>query len=317
MRLLLLLSILFVAPFVSHAQFLTDSVSEAGPALLLQPAYPAPNEVVTVSIDNYLSNLYSAEITWYLNGTEIPETKNERELEIQVGDVGSTNIIEAKLVIPQHGTQIIKTTIKPVYLDVIVEPQTHVPDFYIGRALPSTGSLTNLTTIISGSSIPNSDLVFTWRVNNQVVGGGGGRGQSSVSFDTPQGSQIIVSLDVSKLDGAALASRSFTIPSVSPQLRFYEVSTLYGINRKHLTSFNLISNSATILAEPFYLDSRVYNNPDIKNWTIDNNTVTTGGNPYEINFERVDYGGKAKLGFHVRSTSNLLQGARGQLDVNY
>lgn len=313
MRLLLLISIFLLTPVLSFAQSLTD----VGPSLLLDPMYPAPGEEVSITIDNYLSNLYSAEITWYANGVEIPNTKNQRDITLQAGKVNSKTLIETRLAITGLGVQIVQANINPLYLDVIVEPQTHVPDFYEGRSLPSTGSVTNLIALISDKNLSSNNLVYTWRVNNSVLGGGGGRGQNRVSFDTPQGSRVIISLNVSTLAGKTIASRSFTIPSVSPKLFFYELNTLYGLSYLPLSSFNLISNSATIVAEPFYLDSRVYNNPDIKTWSIDNNEINTSGNPYELTFERVDYNGNAKLGFHVRSTTNLLQGTRGNLNVNY
>lgn len=317
MRLLLFICILLFSPVLSNAQVVNSSVTEAGPSLLLSPMYPAPGENVTITIDNYLSSLYGANISWFINGTEVTGSQNKREIALEAPKANSSTRIEARLSVPERGTQILQTTIKPIYLDVIVEPQTHVPDFYLGRALPSTGSVTNLIAIISDKTLSNSEVVYTWRVNNNVLGGGGGRGQNRVSFETPQGSQIIISVTASRVDGTTIAARSFTIPSVSPKLYFYELSTLYGLSYLPLSSYSLIGNSATIVAEPFNLDSRVYNSPDIKLWRIDNTDTEFSGNPYEMTFERVDYNGTAKLDFHVRSTTNLLQGARGNLRVNY
>lgn len=317
MRLLLFICILLFSPVLSTAQVVNTSATEAGPSLLLSLMYPAPGETVLVSIDNYLSSLYGANITWFINGGEVADSQNKRELALEAGAVNTNTRIEARLAVPGRGTEVLQTIIRPIYLDVIVEPQTHVPDFYLGRALPSTGSITNLIALISDKTVATSELVYTWRVNNAVIGGGGGRGQNRVSFETPQGSQIIISVTVAKVGGTVIAARSFTIPSVSPRIYFYELSTLYGLGYLPLSSYSLIGNSATIVAEPFNLDSRVYNNPDIKLWSIDNTDTQSSGNPYEITFERVAYNGTAKLNFHVRSTTNLLQGARGNLQVNY
>ena len=308
------LALFLITPVISQAQF---ADSETLPSLASSPAYPEPGQIATISIDNYLNTSYGAEITWYFNGAEIPNAENARSVDVQIGDVNSQNVIEAAMTVPLHGTRILKKVISPIYIDVIVEPQTHVPDFYMGRALPSTNSITNLTALIFGNSTARNDLVYTWRVNNQVVSGGGGRGQYRTSFVTPRGSEIIVSVEVSTLTGVVLGSRSFTIPNVRPSLSFYEVNTLYGVQQRELETFNLIGNSATILAEPYHLDSRVYNNPDMSMWNVDGIEVTNPSNPYQVTFERVGFNGTTELSFHVRNLSDLIQGVESSMKINY
>jgi hypothetical protein len=202
---------------------------------------------------------------------------------------------------------------------VIVEPQTRVPAFYQGRALPSIFSTVNVTALLNNGEMMTGDFVYTWRVNNRVVEDGPIRGRNRTSFVTPQDSEVIVSVQVARPNGDTIAGRTFTIPSVLPELRFYEINTLYGINRKAITgNFNLIGNSATISAEPYFLDSLVFNNADINVWNIDSTEMPqNGNNPYHITIQRTGDPGQSSLGFHVRSTAQLLQGARGAINVTF
>jgi hypothetical protein len=133
----------------------------------------------------------------------------------------------------------------------------------------------------------------------------------------PQDSYSILSLTVNDLDGTTLAKRTISIPSVSPKLVFYEVNTLYGIIERSLKSpFSLISNSTTVRAEPYYLDSTVFNSPNIAMWEINNTEVASGNNPYDINLERAGGGGSANITFRVHSTTKLLQGIKGDFTMN-
>jgi hypothetical protein len=234
------------------------------------------------------------------------------------GEAGSSLRIEALLSVPNGPSRKILAIVQPRYLDIIFEPQTHVPSFYKGRALPSQGSMVNATALLHGTSIATNDLIYTWQVGNEVINGGPLRGQNKISFITPPGREIIVSLQVTNGGGDVLAKRVMAMPSVDPELQFYEVNTLYGVLPKSLTSLLLIGNSATIRAVPYYLDSRVYNQPDVSIWEIDRDEYDSGTtNPYEITLQRVNSGGASELKFHVRSTTNFLQGAQSGLVINY
>lgn len=318
MRMLIVLFFLLLFPSFSYAQLDSSFLNESGSFLELQPEYPNPGDTVTVSLNDYQSNSYGATVTWYIDGTLRPELNNQRSVSLIASEVGQNTTIRAVLTEPSGQTEVASHTITPVYLDIIVEPQTHVPDFYAGRALPSLGSVVNLTALLNNGTMMGSDYVYTWRINDQVLDGGPVRGRNKISFATPQGSNLILSLQVTRLDGTIIAKRSLTVPSVSPEIVFYEVNSLYGLAQHSLgKDFFLTGNSATLRAEPYYLDSQVYNQPSLLEWTINNRTSDpSGNNPYEITLERTGYGGTADLGFHVRSTTQLLQGAKGNIKIS-
>jgi hypothetical protein len=272
---------------------------------------------VDVTLDDYGGNFYGAELSWYINDNPLPNTANQRSITITAGESGSRDIL--KLSLKREGlTEVVTSIIEPIYLDIIVEPQTHVPNFFEGRALPSIGSIINLTALLSNKTLQGNNFIYTWRLNQQVLEGGPLRGRNKISFPTPQDSNIFISLQVANTAGVVVAKRSVIIPSVKPQIHFYEISTLYGIEKRSLKeNFGLIGNSATLKAEPYYLDSQTYNAPNILEWSINRNIVSSSNsNPYEMTLQKTGSSGTASLGFHVRSTTQLLQGNEGSIDIS-
>jgi hypothetical protein len=317
MRLILLL-LLFLVPAFSDAQIPVANPLGPQTSLVLFPSYPSPGQDFTVTLDDYSGGSFGASISWFVNGAELPDSKNARSITLNAGAAGTSQRIEALLAVPNGPSQRVVASITPRYLDIIFEPQTHVPSFYKGRSLPSQGSVVNATALLHGTTLSTNDLVYTWQVGSAVINGGPLRGQNKISFTTPPGREIIVSLQVTNNAGEVLAKRTLSLPSVDPELLYYEVNTLYGVMPRSLSTLLLISNSATIRAVPYYLDSRVYNQPDVSVWEIDGDEYNSGtSNPYEITIQRVNFGGSSELEFHVRSTTNFLQGARSGLMINY
>ena len=298
-----------------------DAQSLTNPQLLLelQPEFPRPGEEVTVTVNDYRGGVFGSSLTWLYNGEVIEGAENKRSAKVIAGAIGTQATVEVVLNKPGGGREVLSTTIRPVYLDVIVEPQTRVPNFYQGRSLPSIQSMVNVTALVNDGRFRN-DLVYTWQVNRQVLEGGPLRAQNKVSFEMPMGNQAILSLQVSEPNGRVLARRSTFIPSVDPVIRFYEVSSLYGVNTRAITGeHTLVGNSTTLRAEPYYLDSRVYNDPDVAQWEVNNvASNNVGNNPYEVTIQKVGVPGSSNLNFHVRDTTRqILQGAEDSIRISF
>jgi hypothetical protein len=180
--------------------------------------------------------------------------------------------------------------------------------------------MVNATALVSDENgFINPDLVYTWRLERKVLERGPVRGRNQVSFEMPMGQQLTLSVEVTQPGGRVIARRAMMIPSVLPELHFYEVSSLVGMKRTALQEgVQLSSNSLTVKAEPYHLDSRVYNAPDIAEWEVDGtSTSNPGGNPYEATLQRTGVGGGVDVEFHVRDTTQVLQGAQSDLRVTY
>ena len=320
MRLFFILFFILFSTVSHTASAQLDVQGLVNPELLLEvePEFPRPGEEVTITLNDYRGGTYGSAITWLYDGQIVDEAENRRSVSITAGALNETTEVEAVLNKPSGGREVLSTTIKPVYLDIIIEAQTRVPGFYRGRALPSIGSSVNATVLVNDGRMRN-DLVYTWRLDKQVLEGGPIRGRNQVSFAMPMGDNSILSVQATEPNGKVLARRAIFVPSVQPSINFHEVSALFGVKQNPIqTEFILVGNTATVQAEPYNLDIRVYNNPDITQWKI-NNTLsrTQGSNPYQITFQQSSLAGTANLSFQVRDTTQVLQGAQSSMKVRF
>jgi hypothetical protein len=311
----LFLLIVCVAPHLVTAQSITNGINPQ-PELSVQPAYPNPGEQVKVSFDDYRGSAANSEISWFYNGDLIPDAENKRAVVVTAPAAGDTASIKVVIKIGAL-TETHVTVLNPVYLDIIIEPQTHVPDFYTGRALPSVGSQINATALLNNGKQLGNDYIFTWRINDEVFSGNGLRNQNKIQFSATHGSTVSLSLEVSDYGGTVIARRAILIPFAKPELHFYEINPLYGIETTAISNtFNLIGNSATIRTEPYYLDSSVFNNPNILQWTINGSNASPDNNPYQVSLTRTGDPNSSNLDFRVQSTTQFLQGIRGGIKIN-
>jgi hypothetical protein len=317
----IVLSGIFLVPFLTsttNAQIAEDII---GKNLFLETdtPYPKPNTHVEVKLNDYTYGRTVTSIKWYVNGSEMKEVANQRNIILAVGDVGSITNVVAKIISNDSFEDSTSIILQPFYLDIIVEPETRTPSFYKGRGLPSVGAKISTTAILGGISESAENFNYTWELNNKPIEGGGMRGKNKISFTAPQGKEFILSVSVKSLSGNTIAQRSIVIQSFEPSVLFYETSTLLGIKPTALKEAILSGDTITLKAEPYNLDLYTYNNPEHLAWEIDfSPTQNISSNPYEITFARNPGVFKSSvISFEVRSLSNLLQGGSADLNVKF
>lgn len=310
---------------ISHAtttlaQGSIESVNQPTASIRLSPESPQPNSEFTLTVDDYSLTGRTGEIIWQVNGTTVSEFNNLRSITLTTPEVGTTLTITARIGL--LGGQFIPVTqiIAPTYIDIVIEPQTRTPSFYLGRSLPSRGSTLRATAVVTGLEANPATLTYTWRLGGEVIGGGGLRGASSVLVPLPRfGQNAVLSLDIVDSTGRVIGSRNQFIAFSEPKLLFYETSTLYGVSTKTFKNFPLTSNSATLQAEPYYLGTETFNDPSIFEWQINNKPVeNTATNPYQLTVSRSGLGGgSATVELHVRDKQNLGQGAENSVEITF
>ena len=298
---------------------LAQTFSSAAPQteLTFEPFFPKPGQEVTVSFNNF-GRFSGSDIIWTLNDEEVADVRNRSEMTFIAGPLGSPDIVTATVVRSSGAVQNFQVEVVPTYVDIIIEPQTRVPDFYVGRGAPSVGSRINVTALVNNGELLEGDYLYTWRLNGQVLEGGPIRGTNQVSFDNPRGSRSTIIVGITTVDGQSVGRRSIYYRSLKPELVFYENNALYGQSHNAISrSLLMVGQAATVVAEPYHLDIRTYNNPDITEWEIDGQSQVIGGNPYQITIQKVAEDSSSNLTFHVRSTSELLQGAKDDFKIVY
>ena len=285
------------------------------PDIEFNPTFPEPLEEFTASFATYNQKIQGAKHLWAYDTIEVVGGEGRGSVKLVAPAVGDSSEVAVLFTYPNGSTEVIRKTITPKFVDIILEPQTHVPGFYLGRPLARLGSVVNATAIIQDED--PDDLVYKWRAGLKVIGQGAAVGNPKVSFDAPRDQNIFVKLEVSRVDGTQIADEIVVLPSVVPFINFYESSSLLGLNEKPLENkTSMIGSTMVVRAEPYYLDSRVFNDPSILEWEIGNQSYDNSGrNPYEVTLERRSATGVARLNFHVRSTDVLLQGAEANLNI--
>jgi hypothetical protein len=317
-----LLLALILIPFLNvEAQSpVTLDYGETQLEIDLDPAFPEPETEFTATANDYGLPIQGSGMRWFIDGELLSSAINQRTIKLTSGKNGDSTKIKLVIDYPGGGTLAKEITVKPVFLDVIIEPQTRVPVFYKGRPLPSVGSTVNMTAIVNGNVIPPSSLLYTWKLNGKVLESGSIRGRNVITFTMPQGQYATINLDVRNATGEPIARRVFDLIKVNPKLSFYESSGFYGLKQKAVeTDVLLLGNSITMRAEPYYLDIKTYNHPDFLEWSIDGITSDNNvSNPYEVTLATEGgLTGKTNVNFHVRNTVQLLQGAQGSFGVSY
>ncbi len=281
------------------------------------PPFPQPNANFTATLNDHSLPVQVTNIRWFINGEAFADKQNLRRLELTSPGAGESITVSALLNLANGTTMEVENTLSPAYLDIIIEPQTRTPAFYQGRPLPSFGSTINATALVNGDPSQAGNYIYTWRVNGNTLEGGAIRGRNVVSFTMPRGRLSSLSLEVQRPTGEVVARRLIEVSAHTPQLIFYESSSLYGLRERAIPENLVLSGTTmTVRAEPYHLNLEVFNNPNVAEWEIDNvEQPFQFLNPYEITFSLLNMGARSTISFHVRDTVQVLQGANADFVV--
>ncbi len=138
-----------------------------------------------------------------------------------------------------------------INLSLIVEANTYTPDFYKGRAEPTTGSIIRLVVIPSDSS---SVVKYVWNINGNIQN----QNENAIEITVPTGVQeVVVNVTAVDKNGNAIGKVTEYIPVSNPSFSFYEVNPLRGPASIAIGQrLNLIGEEVQVLAEPYFLNNR-------------------------------------------------------------
>lgn len=319
MKYTILLFFLLFTPWFSCFAQSNLSLGENSLSITAEPNFPGPDTPITLTANDYSLPIKTVGFRWFVDGKLLTDAVNERSIQLTSKALGENTNVKLVASLVGGGSVTATRILKPIYLDIIVEPQTRVPAFYAGRALPSIGSTVNATALINGNGISPQNLVYVWRVNRTVLQGGSIRGKNTTSFTMPSGRFATLGVEVYTVSGDKIAERLINVQNIDPKLFFYETNDLYGLAEKAIMEpITLIGDSVTVRAEPYYLDLKTFNNPDFYEWKIANYIVTNNqNNPYEVTLASQGGSGTTAVKFHVRNTVQLLQGAEDSFMISY
>lgn len=158
--------------------------------------------------------------------------------------------------------------VNPGAIDLLVESlDAYVPPFYKGRAIPPQESLVRVVAVPAikqGTiTLAPSDLVFTWKRDNSVVGDFSGYGQNAYTFTTNvYKSSEDISVVADSVVGSYEAEGIVTVTPRNPMILFYPYNPLVGALWNTALDTNTQMNGTTlgILAEPYFFSPKISRN---------------------------------------------------------
>lgn len=195
------------------------------------PAFPGPETFTTVRVESFIVDIKGSRLIWLLNDAPVQDGIGATEYKFTTGGLGSESIFEVLISTPDGKNFKETLRIYPAAIDLLWEADTYTPPFYKGKALPTHRSSIKVMALpqFGSEKISTQTAHYQWTLN-QSTGAGKGTGISSVSVEaSPQGGAVSITAEVTSNDGLHKGARTMQIPSVSPEVVFYEDSPIYGI----------------------------------------------------------------------------------------
>jgi hypothetical protein len=296
--------------YVNTANAQTSFTVSAGVNLIPNPQFPKPHSSVKVALDDYTLETTGASITWYINGVTQTEYQNERSIQFETGALGKESVVRVILSRTNAPTLSGSVTIVPRTIDLILEANTYVPDFYKGRALPSTESTVRAIAVVNDASVvPDTAYTYKWSQGNTVLFGGAVKGKNVLEVALPHYDNGGLTVEVFGTDGSIIGRETVSLTGVQPEVYFYEHSPLRGLSEKAVVSpLQFIGEEATIYAEPYFMNTSMNEDADTFSWKINGEETAHDTNtPNAITLRHVGGEGEARVGFTMVTKSQIPQ----------
>jgi hypothetical protein len=316
----------FVLSFsIAHAQ-VPSSVD--GIDMTITPQNPVPGKNVEINLQDYLSDISSAYITWVVNGQKITEGIGKNDINLTAPALGKESNVTI-LIQTQDGKTIQKSVvIKSGSVDMVWESQGYVPPLFQGK---QNFAYENAVKIIamphladsSGKEINPSNLVYSWTQDYTALQNQSGYGKQSIIINgsvIPRPTTIRVS--VSTRDGSETTSGVITLQAGSPSLVFYKDDPLYGVlyNLALGAQTTFSNQEITLLATPYSFSLPSLTNNSLQyGWTINGSSQSNLSKNRSVTLRVEDTSNAADypVQLQLQNMREILQGATNAITVTF
>jgi hypothetical protein len=247
-------------------------------ALEVSPQYPLPGDAVVFRLNTYGVDTRGSIISWSIDGKVVPGSAGTPEFTTTLPASGAPQSVQVTITLKGQGAVVRKATVGGTSVDIIAEPQTTLPEGYVGGAHASRDALIRLVAVpdirVGGVRVQPQNLVYSWKMNGARIPQGEGTGVDVVTASVPAYESPQVEVLVTTRDGTKSARVTKNIPLVQPKMMLYEESTLYGIRlfnpKPPHTANDTLSLTATPLFFPRHLIGQLR-----YSWRLDDMHATT------------------------------------------
>lgn len=322
----LIISSLAVLPLTTYGQMNINIPyalsNELGVEII--PKYPRPNETVFINLSLYTDDLNSATITWYKDGKNVLSGKGETRYYFKTGNIGESVDIEIVIKLLNGTSFSKKFTLNPASVDVVWEANSYVPPFYKGKALhPRQGILKIVAMpefVKNGRRISLENLVYEWSNDSEVYEKQSGYGRNVLILSgSLLGRNEELELLVTDPANNLVAQKFISIPTVDPEIIFYENNPYYGhiFESSIQNPFNLKSEEVQMLVAPYYFTSE--NAFGLKyEWRLNGREAQNISDSRTVIFKKPEgESGQSNISLSVENINRILQRADNSIMIKF
>ncbi len=291
------------------------------------PEIPKANELVSVMVNSYSTNIDSASFTWKIDGKTIQTGTGQKKFVFTMGDYGKRLNLGITIKTIEGAVYNKSYSFYPSSIDLIWQTSGYVPPFYKGKSLFGHE---NTVSVVAVPHIPNQNgiemnpknMIYKWRKNGSVVESASGFGKNVYTFESSLISRDVnVSVEVTPQDGSSVGFSSILLKPIEPNLLFYKKDPLYGIEfQKSLVeqaSFGT-SNEISIFAVPFLFDVKSSEEYISYKWSINGTPLSdTVGTRNQTFRQKEGTFGTSKISLVVENTDKLLQYTSKNINLTF
>jgi hypothetical protein len=309
-------------PYFCHAEDQIQ-VQEGDINVDVYPNNPEPYDDVTINLSSYATDLNKAIITWSGATGRVLSGIGKTSYSFKVGGAGSTSVFNISIT-PVDGLNTIskRVTIYPSEVEIMWESANgYVPPFYRGKSLPVSGGS------IRAVAIPNTDTIksgigsisYTWKNTGDAVLDASGYNKNSYVFKNSMFDEVNeVTVIASSVNSNYAAEKTVQIPLYEPKIVFYKKSPTEGVlyNSALNKETYMPEDEMTIIAEPYFLSTKINGENLTYSWQINGQGITTPSKKKELTVRPTSRGGFATIDLTIENLSELFQKASNNLKIN-
>jgi hypothetical protein len=313
----ILILVFLVVPVLTHAQM--SLFFEQQLSLRVMPEYPRPGETVQLSLDTSAIDLDRSEIIWILNGRELARGPGVKEASFVAGTAGSVSVVEVVASTEDTVTRT-RVRIRPASLDLIWNTDSYTPPFYRGRALAGTQTTIRAYALATfqqnGTSLPEREIVYTWKRNDTVLNNVSGRGRSSAVIEGPNlYDSLSITVEAESVDRTWKQAATVQVANVDPFVLLYENHPLFGVlfHRSIEGEVHTEESEQKVTAVPFFAHAQSPADPRLTyEWIVNGEPISADPKePQTLTLTAQGYSGPADVSLILSDSLDILLHARG------
>jgi hypothetical protein len=319
---------LIIFGFFNSAYAQLSQTTEASLNIEMVPQNPGPNQLVSVSVVSYSTDINAANISWIVNGKTEKSGRGEKLFTFKVGDIDTTTTLVVR-VNTNEGDYIEKVfQIKPAGVDLTWESKSYVPPFYKGKAMftyqsPITFIAIPHLTNSAGQEISAKNLIYKWIKNGSVMDTESGYGKNTFTMIGPLIARTIdMRVEVTSPTNSTVGIGMIKIDPINPSVIFYKKNPIYGIEFQSALSGTVEMNDSkeiSIFGAPYFFGvTKADDSPLSYKWAI-NGTAIEGnqGGPIQVFRQKEGVSGISNISLSIENTVKILQVASNNFNLKF